>query len=58
VPRIWAEKVYQNIIYWNELAKGGHFAAFEQPAIFTQELRTCFRGARGAGYPASDSRKS
>ncbi|MER8842949.1 epoxide hydrolase [Mesorhizobium sp. M0913] len=46
VPRSWADKVYPNIIHWNELDKGGHFAAFEQPAIFTQELRDCFRGVR------------
>jgi len=42
------EKVYPNIIHWDELDKGGHFAAFEQPALFTQELRDCFRGMCGA----------
>jgi pimeloyl-ACP methyl ester carboxylesterase len=45
-PRSWADKVYPNLIYWNEVAKGGHFAAFEQPALFTQELRSCFRMLR------------
>jgi hypothetical protein len=35
-----------NIFHWNELDKGGHFAAFEQPVIFTQERRGCFRGVR------------
>jgi pimeloyl-ACP methyl ester carboxylesterase len=44
VPRSWADKVYPNIIHWNELDKGGHFAAFEQPAPFARELRDCFRG--------------
>ena len=38
-PRSWAEKKYTNIQYWNELDKGGHFAAFEQPDLFVQELR-------------------
>ena len=41
-PRSWAEKRYENIVYWNELDKGGHFAAFEQPEIFVGELRACF----------------
>jgi pimeloyl-ACP methyl ester carboxylesterase len=44
--RGWAERNYSNIIYWNELDKGGHFAAFEQPELFTQELRQCFRSLR------------
>jgi hypothetical protein len=48
VPRSWADKVYPNIIHWNELDKGGHFAAFEQPALFARELRDCFRGIRDA----------
>ncbi|MCR9260062.1 MAG: epoxide hydrolase 1 [Pseudomonadaceae bacterium] len=42
-PRSWAEKRYKNIVYWNELDKGGHFAAFEQPELFISELRNCFR---------------
>ena len=42
-PRSWAEQVYTNIVYWNELDKGGHFAAFEQPELFVEELRACFR---------------
>ena len=41
-PRSWAEQRYKNIQYWNELDKGGHFAAFEQPETFVQELRKCF----------------
>ena len=41
-PRSWAEQRYTNIKYWNELNKGGHFAAFEQPELFVGELRNCF----------------
>ena len=41
-PRSWAEQRYKNIQYWNELEKGGHFAAFEQPDLFVTELRKCF----------------
>ncbi len=40
--RRWAEKRFTNLIYWNELERGGHFAALEQPALFIQELRSCF----------------
>ena len=45
-PRSWAERFYPNLIHWNELDRGGHFAAFEQPELFTQELRDCFRTLR------------
>jgi pimeloyl-ACP methyl ester carboxylesterase len=45
-PRSWAERVYPLLIYWHELDRGGHFAAFERPALFTQELRACFRSLR------------
>jgi len=44
--RRWAEKRYSNIIYWNELEAGGHFAAFEQPEIFIDEIRNGFRPLR------------
>lgn len=40
--RRWAERMYPRLIHWNELDKGGHFAAFEQPETFVNELRTCF----------------
>ncbi len=43
MPRSWAEGAYPNIVYWNELDRGGHFAAFEQPELFVNELRNCFR---------------
>ena len=41
--RRWAEKRFLNLVHWNELPKGGHFAAFEQPQSFVEELRACFR---------------
>jgi epoxide hydrolase len=44
--RRWAEKQYPDLRYWNEPAKGGHFAAFEQPAIFVDEVRAAFRSFR------------
>jgi len=46
VPRSWAERYYRNIIHWNELDRGGHFAAFEQPDLLIEEVRTCFRQMR------------
>ena len=45
-PRSWAEQNYHQLTYWNEVAKGGHFAAFEQPEIFTNEVRAAFRTLR------------
>jgi epoxide hydrolase len=44
--RRWAQKRFTDIRYWNEPAKGGHFAAFEQPALFTEEVRSFFRLVR------------
>ncbi|AGZ44972.1 epoxide hydrolase family protein [Actinoplanes friuliensis] len=41
--RRWAEKRFKNIRYWNEPPRGGHFAAFEQPALFVSEVQACFR---------------
>ena len=38
----WIEKRFKNVVHYNELASGGHFAAFEQPDVFVDELRTCF----------------
>ena len=43
ISRRWAEKRFTNLIYYNELDRGGHFAAMEQPAQFVSELRECFR---------------
>jgi pimeloyl-ACP methyl ester carboxylesterase len=45
-PRSWTEKAYPNLIYFNRLPKGGHFAAWEQPELFTNELREAFRSLR------------
>ena len=45
-PRSWAEKAYHNLIYYNKVDKGGHFAAWEQPDLFTSELRAAFRTLR------------
>jgi pimeloyl-ACP methyl ester carboxylesterase len=47
-PRSWAESAYPKLIYYNKLDKGGHFAAWEQPAIFSAELRAAFRSLRNA----------
>ena len=44
--RRWAERHFPDLRYWNEPAKGGHFAAFEQPAIFVDEVRAAFRAFR------------
>jgi len=41
--RRWAEKRFKNIVYWNRLDKGGHFAAFEQPELYLNEIRTWAR---------------
>jgi pimeloyl-ACP methyl ester carboxylesterase len=46
VPRNWAEKAYPKLIYYNKLPKGGHFAAWEQPQLFSDELRSAFRSLR------------
>ena len=45
-PRSWAEKVYPNLIYFNEVDKGGHFAAWEEPELFASEFRAAFRPLR------------
>jgi pimeloyl-ACP methyl ester carboxylesterase len=44
--RRWAERLMPNIIHWNELGHGGHFAAWEQPELFVREIRDCFRRIR------------
>jgi pimeloyl-ACP methyl ester carboxylesterase len=45
-PRSWTQKVYPNLIYFHEADKGGHFAAWEEPELFTQELRAAFKTLR------------
>jgi pimeloyl-ACP methyl ester carboxylesterase len=45
-PRSWAERAYPKLIHYNRLPVGGHFAAFEQPKLFVEELRAGFRSLR------------
>ena len=48
-PRSWAEKVYPNLTYFNEADRGGHFAAWEEPQLFAEEMRAAFRSLRNGG---------
>jgi pimeloyl-ACP methyl ester carboxylesterase len=45
-PRSWVEASYPNVIYFNEVEKGGHFAAWEEPELFSTEIRAAFRSLR------------
>ncbi len=45
-PRSWAERAYPNLIYFNEVDRGGHFAAWEEPELFSAEVRAAFRSLR------------
>jgi len=45
-PRSWVEKAYPNVIYFNEVERGGHFAAWEEPELFSGEVRAAFRTLR------------
>jgi pimeloyl-ACP methyl ester carboxylesterase len=45
-PKSWAERAYRNLAYFNEVDRGGHFAAWEQPELFSSELRAAFRRLR------------
>jgi pimeloyl-ACP methyl ester carboxylesterase len=45
-PKSWVEKLYPNVTYFNEAARGGHFAAWEEPQLFTEELRAAFGSLR------------
>ena len=45
-PRSWAEQAYPNLIYFNEVDSGGHFAAWEEPQLFSEEIRAAFRTVR------------
>jgi pimeloyl-ACP methyl ester carboxylesterase len=45
-PRTWVEKNYPNVIYFNEVDRGGHFAAWEEPQLFSEEVRAAFRSLR------------
>jgi pimeloyl-ACP methyl ester carboxylesterase len=46
VPRSWAEQAFPNLVHYNELDRGGHFAAWEQPQLFAEEVRATFRSLR------------
>jgi pimeloyl-ACP methyl ester carboxylesterase len=46
MPRSWAERAFPRLIHFNKLPKGGHFAAFEQPKLFSEEVRAGFRSLR------------
>jgi pimeloyl-ACP methyl ester carboxylesterase len=50
-PRSWTERAYPNLIYYNEVDKGGHFAAWEQPALFSEEIRAAFQPLRATDAP-------
>jgi hypothetical protein len=45
-PRSWAERAYPNLVYFNEVDRGCHFAAWQEPALFSTELRAAFRSLR------------
>jgi pimeloyl-ACP methyl ester carboxylesterase len=45
-PKSWAERAYPKLIHYNKVEKGGHFAAWEQPQLFSEEVRAGFRGLR------------
>ncbi|GLZ06323.1 hypothetical protein Acsp03_37890 [Actinomadura sp. NBRC 104412] len=45
-PRSWAEQAYDELVYFNEVDKGGHFAAWEQPRLFSEEVRAGLRPLR------------
>jgi pimeloyl-ACP methyl ester carboxylesterase len=45
-PRSWTQRAYHKLIYYNTLDKGGHFAAWEQPQLFSEEIRAAFRPLR------------
>jgi hypothetical protein len=45
-PKSWAEQAYPNLIYFNEVDRGGHFAAWEEPQLFAEEIRAAFRSLR------------
>jgi hypothetical protein len=52
-PRNWAESAYPKLIHYNKLDKGGHFAAFEQPQLLSEEIRVGFRSLRSHAAKAA-----
>jgi pimeloyl-ACP methyl ester carboxylesterase len=53
-PRSWTERAYPKLVYYHQAAKGGHFAAWEQPQIFSEELRAGFKPMRPESNAASN----
>jgi pimeloyl-ACP methyl ester carboxylesterase len=47
-PETWARRAYRNLIYFHEVDKGGHFAAWEQPELFSSEIRAAFKPLRSS----------
>jgi len=45
-PESWARRAYRNLTYFHEVDRGGHFAAWEQPELFSEEIRAAFRSLR------------
>ena len=45
-PQSWGEQSFSNLIYWNEFDKGGHFATWEEPQLFSEEVQAAFRSLR------------
>ncbi|MGH3036851.1 MAG: epoxide hydrolase, partial [Gaiellaceae bacterium] len=50
-PRSWVEAVYPGVAYFNEVERGGHFAAWEEPELFSDEVRAAFRSLRDETSP-------
>lgn len=49
LARYWVEQAYPTLTYFNKVDKGGHFAAWEEPQLFSEEIRAAFRGPRDQG---------
>ena len=45
-PRSWTERAYPTLVYFNEVDRGDHFAAWQEPQLFTEEVRAAFRTIR------------
>ena len=57
-PETWSRRAYRNLIYFHEVDKGGHFAAWEQPQLFSEELRAAFRSLRSAGTQRTELQRN
>jgi hypothetical protein len=53
-PKSWAERAYRKLICFNKVSKGGHFAAWEEPQLFAEELRAAFKSLRGGQFTAAN----